>query len=254
MHTATTILGTGIPGTATITELAGPDPSAGGRLMRLLQITNASFPTGAFNHSFGFESWVDGGRIDSAAATETLARDWLRFGLAPCDGAAVALAYRHAVAGDQAALLALDEVVGAVKLTREGRDSSLKTGRAFMTAAREILALDRLAVFETAARAAGGGHQAVAYGVAAVDLDLGETDAVTTFLWSALSNLVAVVARLVPLGQVESQRIIAAAVPLIEEATTIARLRPEHDLASSFAALDVASMRHERLHTRLCMS
>ena len=37
------------------------------RLLYLLQVANASFPTGAFNHSYGFETWIDSGALDDAA-------------------------------------------------------------------------------------------------------------------------------------------------------------------------------------------
>ena len=57
-----------------------------------------------------------------------------------------------------------------------------------------------------------------------------------------------------PIGQVEVQRILAEAQPFIEECTELARARDEARMASQFASLDIASMRHERLGSRLCMS
>ena len=50
-------------------------------ILYLLQIANASFPTGAFNHSFGFETWIDAGEITTAAELELACRDWLSYGL-----------------------------------------------------------------------------------------------------------------------------------------------------------------------------
>ena len=92
------------------------------------------------------------------------------------------------------------------------------------------------------------------YGTLSVGLGLNETETVTSFLWSGLSSLVGVVQRLVPLGQSEAQRIIAGAGPLIDRCADIARMRDLQSMSASLAALDVASMRHERLHTRLCIS
>ena len=33
------------------------------RLLYLLQVVNSAFPTGAFNHSYGFETLIDSGEI-----------------------------------------------------------------------------------------------------------------------------------------------------------------------------------------------
>ena len=112
------------------------------RLLYLLQVANASFPTGAFNHSYGFETWIDGGMLDDGARFESACRDWLRFGIVRTDGAAAAHAWRHAAAGDLDALVALDETVGALKLTRESREASFKTGRALLGAVSEVFGAD----------------------------------------------------------------------------------------------------------------
>ena len=108
------------------------------RLLYLLQVANASFPTGAFNHSYGFETWIDSGALDDAASFESACRDWLRYAAVPTDGAAVAHAHRRAAAGDLDGLVDLDHIVGALKLSRESREASFKTGRALLGAYRDI--------------------------------------------------------------------------------------------------------------------
>ena len=225
------------------------------RLLYLLQVANASFPTGAFNHSYGFETWIDGGMLDDGARFESACRDWLRFGIVRTDGAAVAHAWRHAAAGDLDALVALDETVGALKLTRESREASFKTGRALLGAYRDIFSAEPLAPFAEAVREERcAGHQAVIFGAAAAAQGIGTGDAVLAFLHAALSNLVSVGARLIPLGQIESQRIVRGAWPLLTAGAGEACAIEIEALGSATAGLDIAGMRHERLHTRLCMS
>ena len=224
-------------------------------LLYLLQVANASFPTGAFNHSYGFETWIDAGALDDAARFEGACRDWLRFGAAPTDGAAVAHAWRHAAAGDLDALIALDETLGALKLSRESREASFKTGRALLGAYRDVFDAAPLASFAEAVREGRcEGHQAVVFGAAAAAQDIATGDAVLAFLQTGLSNLVSVGARLIPLGQIESQRIVRGAWPLLTGAADDACAAGIEDIGSATAGLDVASMQHERLHTRLCMS
>ncbi len=234
------------------------------RLLYLLQVANASFPTGAFNHSYGFETWIDSGALDVAENFGSACRDWLRYAAVPTDGAAVAHAHRRAAvahahrraaAGDLDGLVDLDHIVGALKLSRESREASFKTGRALLGAYRDIFSADSLAPFAAAVR--GGrceGHQAVIFGAAAESQGIDVEDSVLAFLHAALSNLVSVGARLIPLGQIESQRIVREAWPLLTEGTIQACAMKIDTLGSATAGLDVASMRHERLHTRLCMS
>ncbi len=225
------------------------------RLLYFLQVSNATFPTGAFNHSYGFETWIDSELIHDAASFETACRDWLIYGVASADGAAVAHAHRAMKAGDVDALVALDDLVGALKLSREAREASDKTGHATLAAVRDIFEPQGLGKFEEAIKAGRcAGHQAVIFGAAAGDMKLPEKDTVLAFLQAAISNLAGVASRIIPLGQVETQRILLNAWPLLGDATRQARATGLDEMGSAMTSLDIASMQHERLHTRLCMS
>ena len=78
----------------------------------------------------------------TAARFESACRDWLRYCAVPTDGAAVAHAHRRAAAGDLDALVDLDHIAGALKLSREAREASFKTGRALLGAYRDIFSAD----------------------------------------------------------------------------------------------------------------
>lgn len=225
------------------------------RLLYMLQVSNSSFPTGAFNHSYGFETWIDSEQINDAPSFEVALRDWLIYGVASADGAAVAHAYRAVQADDIDALVALDDLVGALKLSREAREASDKTGHALLSALRDVFAPEKLKIFESAIKSGRcAGHQAVIFGAAAREFGLSERDTVLSFLQAAISNLAGVASRIIPLGQVETQRIILNAWPLLQEATKNARNTALNEMGTSMTSLDIASMQHERLHTRLCMS
>jgi urease accessory protein len=231
-------------------------PANGGeQLLTVLQIANASFPTGSFSHSYGFETWLHDRVIDTPAHAEQRCRDWLRYGVATGDGVAVALSFRKTLYDGMEGILPLNATVGALKLSRETREASQKTGAAFLAACRDVFKIaeiDRLEAMMRENRTPA--HHAVVYGVAAAGLGFSESQAIETFLWSSFSSLVSVVGRLLPLGQVDVQRIIAAAAPLVEQCADIARGRDESTMSSLYASLDAASMRHERLGTRLCIS
>lgn len=225
------------------------------KLLFLLQVANSAFPTGAFNHSYGFETLIDRKVISNAGTLDTACRDWLLYGVAPLDGATVASAHRAALAGDLEQLVELDNLVGALKLAREVREASYKMGCAFLTAVLKVFEPTGIAAYAQAVKEGKcEGHQSVAFGVAAAAFGIPETETVLVFLQSTLSNLVGVASRLIPLGQVETQRIIAKAWPLLVRAAEVAKSRKPEEFGTTTAALDIAAMHHERLYSRLCMS
>lgn len=225
------------------------------RLLYFLQVANSSFPTGAFNHSYGFETWIDSEQVSDAKSFECACRDWLLYGVASADGAAVAHAHRLIQKNSIDELVKLDNVTGALKLTRESREASDKMGHALLSAIQNIFEPINLKSFQNAIQTKRcSGHQSVIYGVAAGDMRLPEKETVTSFLQASFSNLASVASRIIPLGQIETQKIILEAWPLILEATEISQKTKMEEMGTSMAALDVASMKHEHLHTRLCMS
>ncbi len=225
------------------------------RILNLLQIANSSFPTGAFNHSYGFETLINDGTIYDGKSFGEYCRDWLLYGIARSDGAGMALSYRAAIEGNIEELIYLDTQIGALKIAKEIREASVKTGLALLSGLQDIFNLDSLASYtEAINNKKCRGHQAVVFGVGSAALGLDENDSVLAFLQSSFSNLVGVGSRIIPLGQVESQSLIYQTSPLLIEAASIAKRTSRDELSSSVLALDLAAMAHERLYSRLCMS
>lgn len=221
----------------------------------LLQIANSSFPTGAFNHSYGFETWFSDDTVTDGASFEIACRDWLIYCMARSEGIAVARACEMARLGDDAGLLDLDSRVAALKLSRESREASSMTGGALLSAYLDIFNRPGLEYYATAVQSGRAeGHHSVIFGAICGLSDIDVTDAVLTFLQTAVSGLAGVASRLIPLGQVETQRIIAHTWPLIQEASLMAVEADVDDMNAATLSLDVASMQHENLKTRLCIS
>lgn len=241
------------PTSAIATQTMGT--SEGDALLYLLQAATSAFPTGAFSHSYGFETLIDDGTISDEVSLDRLARLWLRYGVATADAAVCAWAWLAADAGDDNLLAVLDEQLGALRITRETRQASLSTGRAFMNAARDAFGGERLAHYrELVGAGACTGHYATAFGVAAHDAGIARHGATLAFLHGSLSSVVGVAARIIPLGQISTQRIVSNARPLIVECARIALGTGLTDLGTSTGWFDQASMAHERVYSRLCIS
>lgn len=85
----------------------------------LLQVSNSSFPTGSFSHSYGLETLIFEGAIHSPASAEQWCRNWLRFGVACGDGIAVVAAFRRTLYSNMDGMDKLVQLVEALKIRRE---------------------------------------------------------------------------------------------------------------------------------------
>src|SRR5690348_10851662 len=109
------------PATCTATSLMA-DTST---LLYLLQVASGSFPVGSFSHSYGLETLIQDGRITDARGLTDIAHLWLRYGVATSEGGAVGVAFRATRENDFTKVAELDEVLTALKLTRETREASI---------------------------------------------------------------------------------------------------------------------------------
>jgi len=224
-------------------------------LQALWQLTSGSFPTGAFSHSYGLETFVQEGLVHDVSTFGDWLAAHLRHAAAPSDGAAVALVNRAATDGDWDAVTRIDILLTALKLAPEIRTASLTTGRAALRAAREIFPGPAV---ESYAALLGGRHApgnlAAVFGCVTANLKIASSASVLAFLWGAASSLTAVATRLVPLGAVAAQRRLRELSPCVRDAATIADSLGEHELHASAVAQDIAALRYAWLYSRLCIS
>jgi len=196
-------------------------------LLRLLQLADSAIPIGAAAHSFGLEMLASDGVVTAANLEDFLA-GWLEE-----SGAQEAIFLRSAHAGD-----VRNEELSARKLARESREASLKLGRRF---AQLVNAISGTEIPD-------GLHYSIAFGAAAAALGIDEEAAVLAYLQQSVAGLVSACQRLMPLGQVAAARVVWNLKPAIERAAA------QKELSCFTPLLEIASMRHPMLETRLFIS
>ncbi|WOH70017.1 urease accessory protein UreF [Bradyrhizobium sp. BWA-3-5] len=228
-----------------------PDAEAAA-LYRLMTWLSPSFPVGAFSYSSGIEWAVEAGDIADAAAL----RDWLgaMLGDGPgfCDAVFLAQAHRAASAQDISALREIAELAAAFVPSRERQLETSTQGRAFIDIARAAWPCDGL----DGLIAACGGDTVypVAVGIVSAAHGLPLAPALHAFLHAVVSNWISAGARLVPLGQTDSQRILASLEADVAATAGRALTASLDDLGSATFRADLASLRHETQYTRLFRS
>jgi urease accessory protein len=229
-----------------------PEPIGASALYRLMAWLSPSFPVGAFSYSSGLEWAVEAGDVTDVPSL----RRWLTViigdGGVFCDAALFVNAHRATAANDAALLRAAAELAVALAPSRERHLETTSQGRAFVEAVRAAwpcAALDRLddswdgpIAYPVAVAVAAAGH--------AVPL----APALHAFLHAAAANLISAGVRLIPLGQTDGQRVLAALEPTIAAAAARAGATALDDIGGAAFRADLATMRHETQYTRLFRS
>jgi urease accessory protein len=266
MASITTITMTSIVTTSTITATAmlmttnSVDPpearamseSETAALYRLMTWLSPSFPVGAFSYSSGIEWAVEAGDVTDAASL----RDWLSAMLSDgagfCDAVFVAQTHRAVTAHDNAALHTVAELAAVFVPSRERQLETTSQGRAFIDATRAAWSCEGLD--EVVAACNGPIVYPVAVGLVSAAHGIPLEPALHAFLHAVVSNWISAGSRLVPLGQTDSQRVLAQLEQ--EVAATVKRALGASldDLGSATFRADLASLRHETQYTRLFRS
>jgi urease accessory protein len=221
-------------------------------LYRLMTWLSPSFPVGAFSYSSGIEWAVEAGDITDATSLRQWLASMLTDGAGICDGIFLAHVYRAASSGDDASLADLAELASAFVASRERHLETAAQGRAFIEIARAAwhnALLDRLVASCKAAIV-----YPVAVGVVSAAHAIPLAPTLHAFLHAVTSNWISAGARLVPLGQTDSQRLLAALEPVVGDTARRALAASLDDLGSATFRADLASMRHETQYTRLFRS
>jgi urease accessory protein len=227
----------------------------GQALWHLLQISDQFFPTGAYTFSHALETYVAQGLVHDRASCQQLLVHLCYNALGPCDMVFCAQAFRLAARRELGAMVELDRLLSAFKVPRELRLESRHTGQAFLRAAMALNPPARVEAFlRQVQHETTPGHHAIAFGLVAQSLELPETSALLAYLYNVNAGLVAAAVRLVPLGQTDGQRLLHDLAPtLLEVQRLYGHLTPE-EAWSCTPGLDIRSMQHERLYSRLCRS
>jgi len=221
-------------------------------LYRLMTWLSPAFPVGAFSYSGGVEWAVEAGDIHDAVSL----RDWLASMLAEgsgfCDGVFLAHTHRAVSLRDQSALREVAELAAAFVPSRERQLETTAQGRAFVEIAVAAWRCDGLN--EAIAHCGGPIVYPVAVGLVSSAHAIPLSPTLHAFFHALVSNWISAGARLVPLGQTDSQRLLAALEPDVVATAKRARDAALDDLGSATFRADLASMRHETQYTRLFRS
>jgi urease accessory protein len=221
-------------------------------LYRLQAWLSPAYPVGAFSFSSGLEWAVEAGDVSNAATLQRWLAVILTDGGGFCDAVFFAHAHRAVEESDDRALAAVAELAIAFAPSKERHLETTAQGSAFLAATRAAwpcAALDRLDAVSPNRCA-----YPVAVATTAAGHGIPPAPALAAYLHALAANLISAGVRLIPLGQTDGQRVLAALEPVIADVAARALKIPLEEVGSAAFRADIASLRHETQYTRLFRS
>ncbi|MFM1654910.1 urease accessory protein UreF [Brevibacillus sp. B_LB10_24] len=224
-------------------------------LLPLLQLCDSNFPTGAFSHSFGLETYIQDDKVTDKQTFAQWLEVYIHGQLTHVDGLACRLAYEALEQKQVEKLWILDRLLHTQNMPREAREGSSRIGERMAELGVKLYPSSSLAVYLERMKAGQSkGHPAIVFAVIAHHLQIPGSLAVLSYLYSSTASLIQNGVRGIPLGQTDGQHLFQALhAHLLKAQNKIQRL-DLGDFGAVSPGLELAQMRHERLNIRLFMS
>lgn len=222
-------------------------------LFKLLQVAGGSFPIGGFSQSYGLETYMSMNRISTCEEVRELIETYVTSILARNELPLLISAYKACEKDDYEAVDTLNELALAVKATKESREASGKSGKAMMRIGKELVMNEKADSFYSRNKHSGIAFN-VAFAIIAAGMGIEIRNAVEAFTFNSVNGLAQAAIKLMPLGNIEGQKLLFQLMPVMESACSAAFEISPNEISNFAPAFDLASIEHEDLATRLYMS
>jgi urease accessory protein len=174
------------------------------QLLALLQLGDSNFPSGAFSHSFGLETYIQEETIDSKETFFEWLRIYLEKQLAYTDGLACRLTYESLSKNEIGEIWVLDQKLFVQNIPEETREATRRIGERMIRMGIELYSIPLLEEYlKKISKREVYGHPGITFAIISHFLEIGRREAIMTFLYSSMVTLVQNGVRGIPLGKLQ---------------------------------------------------
>ncbi|MED4203938.1 urease accessory protein UreF [Neobacillus mesonae] len=225
------------------------------KILALYQLCDSNFPTGAFSHSYGLESYIQDNTVHNLETFSQWLQVYIHEQLIYSDGLAVLLTYEALEEENYDKVWKLDRLLTVQNLPRETREGGMRMGERMLELVQSLYETPVLSLYrERISKKQSFGHPAIVFTIAARYLGVSKTTTVLFYLYSVVSSIVQNAVRGIPLGQTAGQKVIRDVQPILVDAAQKIGQLDEEDFGIVSPGIELSQMRHERVNIRIFMS
>ncbi|MBP1968599.1 urease accessory protein [Virgibacillus natechei] len=225
------------------------------KVLSLFQLCDSNFPTGAFSHSFGLESYIQEGAVHDRETFSEWLEVYLQEQLVYTDGLAASLVYDALSEGDLEKIWELDRKLTVQSLARETRDGTQRMGDRLLKIAEALYEAPILSIYkERIKKKRAFGHPAIVFTMVGHFLEVQKETTILYYLYSTIAGLVQNAVRAIPLGQTAGQKVIYTFQENLKKATDKIMRLNEEAFGIVSPGLELSQMMHERVNVRIFSS
>ncbi|MFD2214123.1 urease accessory protein UreF [Metabacillus endolithicus] len=224
-------------------------------LFQLLQICDSNFPSGAFSHSFGIETYIQDDKVVDKKTFLLALKQFLQTQFVFTDGLACRLAFEYLQDNRLNPIWQLDHELFALAMAKETREGNRRIGRQMVKVMNELFPNQQLETYQQKIKdKKAHGHSSIVFASVCQGLDIELETTLSTYLFATTSSLVQNAVRGIPIGQTDGQKILVEIQPFLNQIVKQIMCLNEEHLGAGAPGLEIAQMVHEQLSVRLFMS
>ncbi len=179
------------------------------KILSLFQLCDSNFPTGAFSHSYGLESYIQEDLVHNQATFAEWLRVYLNEQLVYSDGLASRLVYEALENDSMEKVWKIDRMLMVQNLPRETREGTQRMGERMLNLVESLYKVPVLIQYrERIKKKQSFGHPAIVFTMVGHHLAVPQETTTLYYLYSTVSSLVQNAVRAIPLGQTAGQKTI----------------------------------------------
>jgi urease accessory protein len=219
----------------------------------ILQLSDSFFPTGMYATSNGLEALFYTKKIKHTNELRDIIKVYMEHQIGPTDCAALGNSYEYAKRSDLQGLLQVDQITFSMKLIREIRETSTRSGTQLLKCLSYFITDNKLlnGYQEAIKNRQASGVYPVALAIASSTLNIPKYKAGIIMIYAFSVSMVGAALRLGMLQHFDGQRIIHELKPSIIETVDNNIDRPVTSMWQFAPGIDIVQIAHERMPSKM---